>query len=321
MGPISAAATIRSLPITTGADRKESHPSRGFTVVELLVVIAVIAVLCALVLPAVQQAREAARQLQCKNNLHQIGVALHSYQAATSCYPPGWVIETPVGRDSGNGWGWLAMLLPEMDQGALFNNINFAQHVGDRSNETARLTVVEAFLCPTDHVPARVPFYRKPPGGGTSSSAVAATATDVMFEVAGASYAGVFGPEDPVGDPPDAIGPGAFFANSRARAADFLDGAGQTAVVGERSARRLATTWTGMRPDEEEGPERVVGFMEGSPNDPAADEAAFSSRHSGGVHFLFGDGSVRFLRDHMDRAVYEALGTRAGQESVGRLEY
>jgi prepilin-type processing-associated H-X9-DG protein len=142
-----------------------------------------------------------------------------------------------------------------------------------------------------------------------------------MFEVAGASYAGVFGPEDPVGDPPDSIGPGAFFANSRARAADFLDGAGHTAVVGERSARRLATTWTGMHPDEEEGPERVIGFTEGSPNDPAADEASFSSRHSGGVHFLFGDGSVRFLRDHMDRAVYEAIGTRAGEESAGRAEF
>ena len=100
----------------------------------------------------------------------------------------------------------------------------------------------------------------------------------ILFEVAGASYAGVFGPEDPGVDPVDAIGPGAFFANSRARAADFVDGASQTLVVGERSARRLATTWTGMHQDEEEGAERVVGFTQHSPNDPSSDEAAFSSQ-------------------------------------------
>lgn len=308
-----------------------ADPKAGFTVVELLVVLGVIAILCALVLPAVQHAREAARQVQCTNNLHQIGVALHSYQAATSTFPPGWVINTPVGHDSQNGWGWLAMLLPQMDQGPLFNSINFSLHLGNASNETARLTLVEAFLCPTDHVPAQVPFYLKGQHITTTvagSSAAATRAGDqavgsVMFEVAGASYLGVFGLHDP-DDPPDEWGDrgeGVFSRNSAARFADLLDGASQTLVVGERSARRQAATWTGMHPQEEEGAERVVAFVDFPPNHPEAYEAEFSSRHPEGVHFLLGDGSVRFVSDHIDRAVYQALGTRAGNESVGRTEF
>ncbi|MBI3463618.1 MAG: DUF1559 domain-containing protein [Planctomycetes bacterium] len=137
----------------------QSRQRHALTVMELLVVLSIIGILCALVLPAVQQAREAARQVQCKYNLHQIGVALHAYQAAAGTLPPGWIIETPVRPESLSGWGWLAMALPQMEQGPLFNSINFSHHVGNDSNLTARLTVVEAFLCPTDHAPARVGFY------------------------------------------------------------------------------------------------------------------------------------------------------------------
>src|SRR5262245_60206201 len=93
-----------------------SAVSLGFTVLELLLVLAIVMVLCALILPAVQQSREAARQVQCKQQLHQIGVALHAYHTKTSCLPSGWIIEVPVAPDSQNGWGWLAMLLPQMDQ-------------------------------------------------------------------------------------------------------------------------------------------------------------------------------------------------------------
>lgn len=295
--------------------------NRAFTVIELLVVLAVIALLCAIVLPAVQHAREAARRVQCKNNLHQIGVALHSYQAATGTLPPGWIMETPVGRESQNGWGWLAMCLPQMEQAQLFNSINFGQHVGNFSNLTARLTLLEVYMCPSEHVPARIPFYLETNAMTSIASMVNSNTNPVLFEVAGASYAGVFGPADPHGDLSDAVGPGAFFANSRTRAADFVDGMSQTLIVGERSARHLATTWTGMHQLDEEGPERVVGFADRSPNAPDADEAGFSSRHPGGAHFLLGDGSVRFLGDHLEIDLYRALSTRAGQESVGHSDF
>lgn len=303
---------------------------RGFTVIELLVCLAIIVVLCAIVLPAVQQVRESARQVQCKNNLHQIGLALNSYHATTRCFPPGWIVETPIEQDSHNGWGWLAMLLPAADQGPLFNTINFQHHLQQAVNETARLTVVSTFVCPSDHLTARVPFYPKRPDAGANVApslsaggkgpAASPGGSSIMFEVAGASYFGVFGTEDP-DDRPDVVGDGVFSLNSARRFADLLDGASQTIVVGERSARRLAGTWTGMHPMEAEGPERVIGFVDHTPNDPEADEAEFSSRHPGGVHFLFGDGSVRYLSDQIDRQAYKALGTRSGQESFGQTAF
>ena len=141
-----------------------------------------------------------------------------------------------------------------------------------------------------------------------------------MFEVAGASYFGVYGTQDP-DDQPGVRGAGVFSLNSATRFADLVDGASQTLIVGERSARRLSGTWTGMHPHEEEGAERVVGHVVYAPNDPEADEAEFSSRHSGGLHFLFGDGSVRFLHDDIDRAVYQALATCGGQEPIGRFGF
>jgi prepilin-type processing-associated H-X9-DG protein len=138
--------------------------------------------------------------------------------------------------------------------------------------------------------------------------------------VAGASYVGVFGRHDP-DDQVDSVGDGIFSLNSRSRLSDLVDGASQTLVVGERSARRLAGTWTGMHPLEEEGPERVTGFTDHTPNDPEADEAEFSSRHPNGVCFVFADGSVRNLSNEIDRTVYQALGTRCGREVLDRTSY
>src|ERR1700678_1532041 len=111
----------------------KSSRRAGFTLIELLVVIAIIAILIALLLPAVQQAREAARRTQCRNNLKQIGLALHNYHDKTSnTFPCGYMGQTQaVGPSQGvlanfAGWGWMAMMLPELDQSSLYNQLSSA---------------------------------------------------------------------------------------------------------------------------------------------------------------------------------------------------
>jgi prepilin-type N-terminal cleavage/methylation domain-containing protein len=132
-----------------------SRSRRGFTLIELLVVIAIIAVLIALLLPAVQQAREAARRTQCKNNLKQIGLALHNYLDTHLVFPPGYIDRngnpnvTPD-LDQGPGWGWASFLLPMMDQSNVHNQINFNQGVGLLSNITISQKPLSIFRCPSD---------------------------------------------------------------------------------------------------------------------------------------------------------------------------
>src|SRR5271156_5763564 len=124
----------------------------GFTLIELLVVISIIGVLIALLLPAVQASREAARRTQCVNNLKQLGVALHTYESTSRSFPPGYVSNFDAsGNDTGPGWGWAAMLLPQIEQGALYATINVKLPIEDSSN-TARLQSIPTLLCPSDEV-------------------------------------------------------------------------------------------------------------------------------------------------------------------------
>jgi len=138
---------------------------RGFTLIELLVVIAIIAILIALLLPAVQQAREAARRTQCRNNLHQIGLALHNYHEQFSMFPI-YVVRSgqcALGTQSwhqAGGFSWRVLILPYMDQSAMYNNINFSMHVltspcnggaTDPGFVLAKKTVINGYICPSDN--------------------------------------------------------------------------------------------------------------------------------------------------------------------------
>ncbi len=123
----------------------------AFTLIELLVVIAIIAVLVALLLPAVQQAREAARRSQCVNNLKQLGLALQNYHDMHRLFPPGYVSNFDTsGNDTGPGWGWAALLMPCLDQMPLYNQINFSLPVESVQNAAPRLATIASELCPSD---------------------------------------------------------------------------------------------------------------------------------------------------------------------------
>jgi prepilin-type N-terminal cleavage/methylation domain-containing protein/prepilin-type processing-associated H-X9-DG protein len=295
---------------------------RAFTLIELLVVSGVISVLIALLLPAVQSAREAARRAQCVNNLKQLGLALHNYEGMHQAFPSGYISNfTATGDDTGPGWGWSPMLLGQFDQAPLLNSINFNRAVEDPANQTSRLVTVGSFLCPSDQVQVYWAVNRD-----------AATGLPLMniAQVAPANYVAMYG----VGEPgPD--GDGLFFRNSRVALRDITDGTSQAIALGERSHLLGEATWTGsvtgailyptnplttvarFRTETSSG--MVLGHVgEGKgPGAPQSDVNTFYSLHTGGgVNFVFADGHVQFLKATMNYQTYQALATRAGGEVV-----
>ena len=325
----------------------------GFTLIELLVVIAMIAVLIALLLPAVQQAREAARRTQCKNNLKQIGLALYNYHDTFTVFPPGYVDRngnpnlTPD-NDTGPGWGWAAFLLPNIDQSPIYNQINFNLGVGLGNNAQPARVRLNAFLCPSDSSQQTFPVYD------------AATQTTILTTVASSNYVGCngwiecfggAGGNPQPGSAADGLsgtfgqaGVGIFFRNSKNNTSNVTDGLSNTVFVGERSSNHSPVTWTGavtggacpawMAGQSPYSPPPGPAFDNGDwgealifahcnathlPNAdfPIYDPDVFYSRHIGGCHFLMGDGSVRFISSYVDGKTYQNLATIAGGEVPG----
>jgi len=294
--------------------------SNGFTLIELLVVIAIIGVLVALLLPAVQQAREAARRSQCKNNLKQIGLALQNYYDTHRTFPPGYIsLWDSSGNDTGPGWGWAAFILPQMEQQNLNSAINFNRPIEDPVNSTVRITPINSYLCPSDSTPQTWTAKKYDTSGSTLVT---------IGEVASANYVGVFGTTEPGVD-----GDGVLFRDSRIRFADITDGTSQTMCVGERSFRLGPATWAGVITSANLYPEagsmalpilnNASGMTLGHTGDQNLTSAQyslqnqFSSQHTGGAQFLFCDGHVVFLSQSMDYGVYKALSTRQGNEVIG----
>ena len=165
---------------------------RAFTLIELLVVIAIIAVLISLLLPAVQAAREAARRGQCLNNLRQLGIALHNYHSQQDCFPPGYLsLVDPITFDNdGPGWGWAARSLGQMEQSPLYNSINLPLGVEFPANQTARLTTISSFFCPSDAT--RLDIFTV-----VDSTTTNTTAGAPICDVASSNYVGSVGSGDP----------------------------------------------------------------------------------------------------------------------------
>ncbi|REJ91838.1 MAG: DUF1559 domain-containing protein [Planctomycetota bacterium] len=305
---------------------------RGFTLIELLVVIAIIGILVAMLLPAVQQAREAARRTECKNNLKQIGIALHNYHDAHRMFPSGWIGATPGAPQGGhdvegmNGFGWGTMILPYMDAGPLYNQFDFNRSIVDPLH--------------ADLIKKNLPYNRCPSdvGEGTWGIEDHDNPGVILAELAISNYVGNFGsgPGPLLGRDLDSceglVGPctsnGIFYHNSRVAMRDIDDGTTTTLFVGERGTitipggETLYSTWSGSIPHGVDHFARILGVTDHAPNSinttvPHLDD--YSSWHEGGAQFVFGDGHVQFISENIDFDTYQALATRNGDETIGEF--
>lgn len=262
---------------------------------ELLVVITVIGILIALLLPAVQAARESARNLQCTNNLHQLGIALHSYHDTQRKLPAGWQLEA----SKKSSYGWASMILPELEESSLNSQINRTRPVPDLSTNV-RSSTPQVFICPSDPSEPVFPLFSEI----SVHAAHAQESTEVLVTLPTANYVGVFGTTDP----DDVLGPtgsGLFVQDHNHRFAEVTRGLCHVFLVGERTSRKLASTWLGIATQGEDAAGRVAGYADLGPNRNDADECEFDSRHPGHVNFVWADGHVDSVHDDIDREVYQ----------------
>ncbi|WP_337173975.1 DUF1559 domain-containing protein [Paludisphaera sp.] len=292
------------------------RPRPGFTLIEVLGVIAIIAVLIALLLPAVQAAREAARRSQCVNNLMQIGVALHNYEGAFEVLPPGVVDEGngPIlDQPKGYGFGWLVRLAPYMEMKNVYNHFNFQVGLYDEVNQTTRARLLSSFICPSD------------PRGGRRDG----------HEFPASSYVGM---HHDVEAPIAADNRGVLFLNSAIRYEDVPDGSSNTIYAAEKridgtdlgwaSGTRATLRNAGSPPNARDG---VLIHAEGGPIERAAYQSdpehagkfvgGIGSYHPGGANTLFGDGSVKFIKDSMAIGTFRLLVNRADGEVIDANSY
>lgn len=329
----------------------------GFTLIELLVVIAIIAILVSLLLPAVQQAREAARRTQCKNNLKQIGLALHNYLDVYRAFPPSFVSDISTGQNtSGGEWSVHARLLPYLEQANLYQAANLSLSYEDPSNSGIATQKVGAYLCPSEV------------NDRQRTDAGVAIHYPVSYAFNGGTWRVWTNGTQSGGD-------GAFYPNSKLSTRDFTDGTTNTLCFGEvkaftaynrdgdsqpagtpvpatetevslmiasggsNKANSGHTEWvdgrihqtgftTTLPPNSMvvvPGGERdLEGDFTNCREDKSCTEPTFAavtsrSYHTGIVNVVLMDGSVRSLSENIDLGTYRNLGARADGNVLGEF--
>ena len=270
----------------------------GFTLVELLVVVAIVGVLIALLLPAVQAAREAARRAQCLGNFRQIGLALHGYHGMADAFPAGgWIAAFGRPETANMNVGWSAAILPWVEQRGVYDGLNLSFRYNTGVNSTAAHVVLSVYLCPSE---PRTTYWNKAPGD--------------PFESADADYGGMYGERGLTGPGSTNSPPrGAMIFNRNVSLAEITDGSSATILAGE-DPEAINALWAGGHNI----------FDQSAPinaRPPSEFGEELASRHPGGVNALLADGSARFFKQTIDRRVLGALCTRSGGEILTHDAY
>lgn len=261
--------------------RKSGRPA--FTLVELLVVIAIIGILIGLLLPAVQQVREAARRTSCGNKLRQIGIGLQLHHDAKSTFPPGG-IEWRLGSDtSKRQLAWSVFLLPFIEQQNTFDLLDLSQAFDSAANELGARTMINTYICPSGQRGFELSDGRAP-----------------------CDYGGIYGERiNSPNNPPK----GLMIYDQSFRHSDILDGSSNTMIVGEDSGWSDGQWING----------RNIFDQAFAINAAPPFENDIRSEHPDGANTVFADGSVHFLSNQMDLETLGAVCTRAKREIVTNL--
>ncbi|QEG20513.1 DUF1559 family PulG-like putative transporter [Mariniblastus fucicola] len=284
---------------------KLASTKRGFTLVELLVVVAIIGILIGMLLPAVQQVREAARRTACLNNLAQLGMAMHNYEFSFGALPPGVIDKTgPIQNvATGQHVSWTIHLLRFLEQNGVADNVDIDSGAYSAVNAPARATQMIVFQCPSQATTMSM--------GGTAG----------LSHYAGCHHS--------VEAPIDVDNNGLLFLNSAVTYGDIYDGSSNTFLIGEFIADVSDLGWLSGTRATLRNTGELLDYAEfnakygmgGIAALPKTHVGGFSSPHPGTSNFLFADGSVQSVSNTINQTVYETLGNRSDGAMMGSRNF